>query len=508
MKRRSGILIHPTSFPGTYGCGDLGDNAYKMVDILESAGQTILQTLPLGPTGFGDSPYQSFSAFAGSPYLISFDYLIKKGYLEKSDLDDYPDFDKTRVDYGGIYIHNFKILRRAYKKFKTAVQGAEYKTFVEENAFWLDDYALFMAIKDSKSGADWSIWEEELRLRTGLDSLSEKIYDDADFYKFVQYEFYIQWENFRKYANDKGILIIGDAPIFVSYDSADVWANQELFHLDHEGKPEVVAGVPPDYFSAVGQLWGNPHYKWKKMKKNGFAWWKKRIDHCLKLVDSLRIDHFRGFEAYWEIAFGAETAVNGQWVKAPGKDLFKTLKKEYGKKLEEDIIAEDLGIITPEVRKLRDEFKLPGMRIFQFAPFTEGTFDDEDGTHDNSEHMFLPDNYIENSIAYTGTHDNDVLLGWFESAGPEEQQGILKYLGISDKKELPFAAIEKVMSSQAKWTIFPLQDVLELGNDARMNLPGSCGSMNWSWRVTEELLKEKSANFEKLAGLTGKAQRG
>ena len=320
-EKSSGILIHPTSFFGEYGCGDLGDGAYKFVDWLKKAGQKILQVLPLGPTGFGDSPYQSFSAFAGTPYIISFDKLIEKGLLTKNDLKDYPKFNLKRVDYYGIYVNNFKILKIAYENFKKQSAKDSYDKFVKENSYWLNDYAIFMAIKDSKNGASWDTWEEDLRLRKNLDALSDDIKDSANFYKFLQYEFFEQWSAFKKYAEKQNIKIVGDAPIFVSYDSADVWANQSLFYLDKNGKPEIVAGVPPDYFSETGQLWGNPHYRWDVMKKDDYSWWKSRIAHLLKFVDCVRVDHFRGFEAYWEIKYGEPTAINGKWVKAPGMDF-------------------------------------------------------------------------------------------------------------------------------------------------------------------------------------------
>jgi len=508
--RRSGILIHPTSFPGKYGCGDLGKGAYKIIDLLKENGQTILQVLPLNPTGFGDSPYSSFSAFAGNPYMISFDILIKKKYLTKEDLADYPKFDPGRIDYGQIYYHNFRILRKAYENFKKSKLPRDYNKFLRQNKYWLDDYALFMAIKDSKNGASWDLWEPELRLRTGLDKVSDKIKDDANFYKFLQYEFHTQWIKFKKYANKNGIMIIGDAPIFVAYDSSDVWANQNLFCLDKEGKPEVVTGVPPDYFSKTGQLWGSPHYRWNVMKKNKFSWWKKRIAHLLKYVDCIRIDHFRGFEAYWEIKYGEPTAINGRWVKAPGMELFNSLKEIYGDKLKDIIIAEDLGIITKEVRELRDTFEFPGMRIFEFAPFGKGTYtDDEGNVKDNSTAPYLPENYIENCVAYPGTHDNDVIRGWWESLSEQTQKDVLNYLGLQGpikwKKgynELNFKIIEKLIKSKTKWTIFLMQDILCLPKESRMNTPGTCGSHNWSWRVTDKLIKEGKECFEKLKQLT------
>lgn len=506
--RKSGILLHPTSFPGEYGCGDLGKNAYKVIDLLKEYGQSILQILPIGPTGFGDSPYQSFSSFAGTPYIISFDKLIDEGLLLKDDLKDYPDFNPSRVDYEGLYNNDFKILQKAFDKFKNKKNKPEYKKFEKENIEWIEDYALFMAIKDSKNGASWDTWEENLRLRTDLNSISNEIKNDRDFYKFIQWIFYKQWTEFKQYANDNGIIIIGDIPIFVSYDSSDVWANQDLFHLDPNGKPQLVAGVPPDYFSETGQLWGNPLYKWDVMKKNNYHWWKTRVGHTLKLVDCVRVDHFRGFEAYWEIKYGETTAINGKWVKAPGDELFAELKKEFGDALSKDVIAEDLGIITKEVNELKDKYNFPGMKIFQFAPYGEGTFtDDDDQIQDNSKHQYRPENYEENCIAYPGTHDNDVLHGWFHSQPSEKQNEIMEYLGITDRNDLNFSVIKRISESDAKWSIFMIQDVFELTSEARTNTPGTCGIHNWSWRLTDKLIKEKKDNLKKLKEITKKTGR-
>ncbi len=501
--------MHPTSFPGKYGCGDLGDGAYQIIDILKSAGQKILQILPLGPTGFGDSPYQAFSAFAGTPYIISFDKLIEDGYLTEEDLADYPQFSPDRVDYYGIYINNFKILRKAYATFAAKKSKPKaFKDFCTENEKWLEDYALFMAIKDSKDGCSWELWEEDLRLRKDLSKVSKAIKDDAKFYKFVQWIFNKQWTAFKKYANDNGVSIVGDVPIFVSYDSSDVWANQNLFYLDPEGKPEVVAGVPPDYFSATGQLWGNPHYRWDVMAEDNYQWWVDRIAHTLKLVDCVRVDHFRGFEAYWEVKYGEETAINGKWVKAPGMALFNRFKEVFGDSLSNNVIAEDLGIITKEVVELRDTFALPGMKIFEFAPFNAGEYTDDDGNvKPNYTHPYLPDNYPENSIAYPGTHDNDLILGWFDE-NPDYLKGdIMRYLGANTREEVNFKIIEKLLHSKAKSSIYLMQDVLCLGTDCRMNKPGTCGSHNWSWRATAEMLEDRKGCFEILRDFTKKAGR-
>lgn len=504
MEKKSGILIHPTSFPGKYGCGDLGEGAYKVIDILKAAGQKILQILPLGPTGFGDSPYQSFSAYAGTPYIISFDKLIKDGYLSESDLKDYPKFSPEKVDYYGIYINNFKILRKAFANFKKkSAENKDFAAFCKKNSLWLNDYALFMAIKDSKNGASWDTWEDDLRMRKDLTKLSEDVKNDAEFYKFVQWKFFEQWGEFKKYANDNGVEIVGDAPIFVSYDSSDVWANQELFYLDKDGKPELVAGVPPDYFSATGQLWGNPHYKWDVMQKTGFKWWVSRMEHILSIVDCVRVDHFRGFEAYWEIRYGESTAINGKWVKAPGVALFNKFKEIFGNHLSEDVIAEDLGIITKEVNELKDRYSLPGMKIMEFAPFNNGSFTDENhNVLENKRHPYLPENYPYNCVAYPGTHDNDTILGWFDSLDDNGKRDLFNYLGTSDRKQINILMIDRILKSNAKWTVFMMQDVLCLDGNSRMNKPGTCGDHNWSWRLTEELLKNKMDYFKTLGDMT------
>jgi len=509
LEKKSGILIHPTSFPGKYGCGDLGEGAYKIIDILKQSGQKILQILPLGPTGFGDSPYQSFSASAGTPYIISFDKLIEDGLLTTEDLADYPDFSKDKVDYYGIYINNFKILRKAFAHFqKIKTKPDSYKEFCKDNKQWLDDYALFMSIKDSKNGASWDMWEDELRLRTDLKSVSKEILIDADFYKFIQWKFSEQWLAFKKYANDNDIEIVGDVPIFVSYDSSDVWANQELFHLDSAGKPTLVAGVPPDYFSATGQLWGNPHYKWDIMQKNGFKWWVTRFENTLKLVDCIRVDHFRGFEAYWEVKSSEKTAMNGKWVKAPGVALFNKLKEVFGSHLSEDVIAEDLGIITKEVNELKDRYNFPGMKIFEFAPFGEGTFTDENNNVlQNHLHAYRPENYPYNCVAYPGTHDNNTILGWFDSLTDKEKTDVLAYLKTTKRSDVNIKIIEKLMKSNAKWVVYMMQDVLCLPAESRMNTPGTCGIHNWSWRITYTMLEDMKNYFKTLKTMTADGGR-
>lgn len=505
-KRQSGLIIHPTSFTSNYGCGDLGEGAYKVLDWLKKAGQSILQILAIGPTGFGDSPYAAFSAFAGTPYIISFDKLLEKGYLKKSDLDDYPKFHPSRVDYYGIYINNFKILRKAYERFKEQKKYDDFEKFSSVNNYWLNDYGLFMAIKESYNGAPWDMWDEDIRNRKNLDKLPEDVKDTANFYKFIQWEFHTQWHEFKKYAEKLGITIIGDVPIFVNYDSSDVWGNQHLFHLDKNGKPTIVAGVPPDYFSETGQLWGNPHYRWDIMEQNDFDWWKKRLKNLLQLVDVIKIDHFRGFEAYWEVKFGEKTAMQGQWVKAPGQELFNSFKKEFGDKLQHLVIAEDLGVITEEVKELRDSFGFPGMRIFEFANFKATKKSTVKEKIDEYTHnAYLPENYIENCIAYPGTHDNDTLHGWFHSLSSEGQKDVLDYLGETTYKNLNTAVINKLMNSKANTVGFLVQDILGLTSDSRLNTPGTLGIHNWTWRLLDGMLTDEVA--EKLYNITKESGR-
>ncbi len=480
FKRLAGILLHPTSLPSPYGIGDLGRDAYKFVDFLTDAGQTIWQVLPLGPTGYGDSPYQTFSAFAGNPLLVSPDFLADDGYLNENDMNDIPEFNPVKIDYGTAISYKNNLLKKAYERAKHVGMGerSDFEKFCEENSFWLDDYALFMASKDFHGGKHWTKWDRSIAFReeNALDEWREKLADGIGYYKFVQYVFFKQWNSLRKYANEKGVKIMGDLPIFIAYDSADLWANKHLFTVDENGRLETVAGVPPDYFSPTGQLWGNPLYRWDEMRKDNFSWWKKRFAKLFELVDYVRIDHFRGFEAYWEIPGDAETAVNGRWVKAPGDELFAEIKKEFG---ELPIIAEDLGVITDEVRALRDKYGFPGMKILQFA-FGE-----------NGDKNFLPHNYPRNCVVYTGTHDNDTTKGFFEKAQKEDPklfewtQDYLNYYGA----EIVFPLIKEAYKSVANFVIIPMQDILNLGGEARMNFPSRLGG-NWSWRFTWEQIDE------------------
>lgn len=493
IERSAGILLHPTSLPGRYGIGDLGNDAFKFADFLAAAGQTLWQVFPLGPTGYGDSPYQCFSAFAGNPLLISPDKLNEDKLLNDDDLKNPPEADPEKINYGDVINYKKKILQTAHKNFKNNSNGFEkdYLTFCEEQNEWLDDFALFMALKDAHNGDVWSSWEKELihREEKALENWKDKLNHEINYHKFVQFIFFKQWNELKNYANKKGIKIIGDMPIFIAYDSADLWANKELFTVDADGKLTFVAGVPPDYFSKTGQLWGNPLYKWDVMENDEFLWWRKRFSSLLQLVDIIRIDHFRGFDAYWRIPGDAETAINGKWIKAPGKELFTTIKKHLG---DVPIIAEDLGVITPEVEALRDEFGFPGMKVLQFA-FGTGM-----------ETKFLPHNFIPNCVVYTGTHDNDTTRAYFEKEKDNPKSDIyehackyLNYKGDDILSEL----IRVAHASVANIVVIPMQDVLNLGAEARMNFPSTTGG-NWAWRFTwnqvEDGLTEKYRNLALL----------
>ena len=492
--RQSGILVHPTSFPGPFGIGDLGKGAYDFIDFLKDSGQTLWQCLPLGPTGFGDSPYQSFSAFAGQPLIISPGKLIDLELLTKEDIGNAPEWDENQIDYGTLIEYKTKLLKKAYTNFQHTpiiLLLDEFRAFCEENDFWLADYALFMSLKDAHNGQSWTEWASEYKFLTAaLKAKAQIEFKDAiDYYRFVQYIFFKQWRELKDYAHKNGIEIIGDIPIFVSPDSADVWANKELFQLNEEGYPTVVAGVPPDYFSATGQLWGNPLYDWKAHKESHYQWWISRIRHQLTLTDLLRIDHFRGFEAYWAIPYGEETAINGHWKKGPGNDFFDHILKAFDGSL--PIIAEDLGVITPAVEALRDGYGLPGMKILQFA------FDD---IRDND---YLPYNYNENCVCYTGTHDNDTTQGWYRQASPESQDKVRRYLSC-DGNNVHWDFIRLALSSVARYVLFPLQDVFGLDSSGRMNTPGT-GQGNWTWRYRQEQLNEGTAAYLKeLSTLYGR----
>ncbi|MGN0396528.1 MAG: 4-alpha-glucanotransferase [Candidatus Fimimorpha sp.] len=498
QERFSGILAHPTSFPSRYGIGDFGKGAYDFVDFLVNAGQKLWQVLPLGPTGYGDSPYQAFSAFAGQPLLISPELLIQDNLLAGPDFFKVPNFNPDHVDYGYVIPVKTELLKIAHQHFllhyNTSLE-ADYEQFCKEEASWLDDYALFMAGKDAHGGAAWLEWNDDLRDPTPevKAKWSNQLADSISYYKFIQFLFFRQWKQLREYANSKGIKIIGDIPIFVSMDSADVWANRELFLLDTKGYPLVVAGVPPDYFSATGQLWGNPLYDWDYHKKTNFDWWMKRIQGQLSFVDFLRIDHFRGFEAYFAIPYGETTALNGCWCKGPGADLFSRIQEVFGKHL--PIWAEDLGIITEGVEKLRDDFNLPGMKVLQFA------FSD---LEDND---LLPHHFTtSNCICYTGTHDNPTTVGWYyEDLNPAQRDRLRRYLS-TDGNCIHMDMIRTAMSSTANYCIFPIQDALGFGNDCRMNTP-SVAAGNWGFRFRPtHLSNELEKQLKEMTLLYGRGE--
>ncbi len=512
FRRASGVLLHPTSLPpasSSYaaGIGDLGKAAYDFVDFLEAAGQSLWQVLPLGPTGFGDSPYQCFSAFAGNPLLISLEALIEDGLLDPDDLVEASKLSIDRVDYGPVIEFKSRVLAMAYDNFadhSSEQEKADYLNFANQAAWWLEDYAAFRAIKDQHGGDEWTKWQPLLRDRQdeAMHYFRENNAVEISRHKFWQYLFFKQWLKLAAYANGKGIKIIGDIPIFVAHDSADVWANPHLFHLDKEGQPTAVAGVPPDYFSKTGQLWGNPLYRWELMAKDGYQWWVNRIRATLSLVDIIRLDHFRGFEKHWAVPAGETTAINGSWEAGPGADLFNAIKQAFADSDGElPIIAEDLGFITPEVEQLRQEFRFPGMYVLQFA------FGIDPGEDKNKPYSFSP-----NSVVYTGTHDNDTTVGWFteENASTHsgeqvnrEREFVLKYLG-TDGSEINWDFIRLALASVADTAIIPLQDVLGCGSEARMNVP-SRESGNWSWRFqTEQLTPALSARLAELTEIYGR----
>jgi len=476
--RAAGILLHPTSLPGRFGIGDLGASAYEFVDFLVKSGQSLWQILPLGPTGYGDSPYQCFSAFAGNPLLISLEKLQEHGDIDGADLEEASEFPDDRVDYGAVISFKYAILNRAARNFrehKPEDRWADFERFCAENANWLDDFALFMALKDAHGGAVWNTWGWELASRDpeALAAWRERLDEPVFAHRYFQYTFFRQWKALKRYTNNQGIQIIGDIPIFVAYDSAEVWANPDRFKLDEDHLPTAVAGVPPDYFSPTGQLWGNPLYHWEVMAEDGYQWWIERFKQTFKTVDIVRLDHFRGFEAYWEIPAGEPTAVNGHWVKGPGKGFFHTVKDALG---ELPIIAEDLGFITPEVRELRDAFDLPGMNILQFAFAAD------------ARNPYLPHNYGRNVVVYTGTHDNDTTLGWYKSLGENDEKAFTKtYIGPTSES-INWALARLAYRSIADTAVIPLQDVLGLGSEARMNTPGK-SSGNWSWRFRMDDIK-------------------
>ncbi len=522
LQRKSGILAHPTSFESRFGIGDLGQGTYDFIDFLEKSNQKIWQTLPLGPTSFGDSPYQCFSTFAGNHFLISPDVLVSEGYLTNSDLENHPHFNDYKVEYGPVIEYKNGLLKIAYKNFKSSAtkeQKKSYDDFCKSNA-WLEDFTLFMALKyhfiaersntfESKEykaykeknkevltenqindffyGAVWNSWTEDLVARkpAAIKEWTKKLEDEINYYKFTQYEFFRQWALVKAYANKKDIEVIGDIPIFIAMDSSDVWANPELFYLDKLGNPTEVAGVPPDYFSVTGQLWGNPLYDWAANKKQGFKWWIERIKAMVTVSDVIRIDHFRAFDEYWAIPYGEPTAVNGEWKKGPGADLFHAVKKALG---DLPIIAEDLGLMTQGVIDLRDGLNLPGMKILQFA-FTQ-----------DEENDYIPHNFKHsNCIVYTGTHDNDTTLGWYEKTSEADRDLVRRYLNVSGD-DIAWDLIRLCWSTTAEYAIAPVQDLLSQNSDCRMNTPGVAVG-NWQYRFKNSDLSNNIA--EKLIYLGG-----
>ncbi|MBI5219216.1 MAG: 4-alpha-glucanotransferase [Bacteroidia bacterium] len=483
FKRSSGILLHPTSLPGKYGIGTLGREAYKFVDFLVESGQKIWQILPLGPTAFGNSPYQCFSSVAGNPLLIDLEELTEEGLLTKTDIEEHDlfKFNDQVVDYDEVRHFKYLLLRKAYNNFtlnSTEALQKKFEIFCNENSHWLKDYSLFMSLKVYFDNASWYEWADDFKFRKkeALNYFEQKLHDETEFQQFIQYKFFDQWLALKEYANSFDIKIIGDIPLYVSYDSADAWVHPDNFLFDKNCSPVQVAGVPPDYFSETGQLWGNPIYNWEMLEKNNFTWWTGRIKANLTLYDIIRIDHFRGLSEYWAILFGEETAVNGKWIAAPGKKLFDTLLKELG---DLPIIAEDLGVMTEDVEELRDAFGFPGMKILQFA------FDSEE------ENDYLPHTYIKNCIVYTGTHDNNTIRGWYEGTTEENKKHVKEYLDCDDKNVCS-AMIRAAWASVADFAIVPMQDLLELGEDARMNTPGTTGN-NWQWRMKKDALTDELA---------------
>jgi 4-alpha-glucanotransferase len=493
FERASGILLHPTSFPGPYGIGDLGRQAHRWIEFLDGAGCGLWQVLPLGPTGYGDSPYQSFSTFAGNPYLISPEDLLEEGLLHSNDLVELPDFPRGKVDYGKVIPWKLGLLDRAFIQFKASpskAQQVEFEQFKDEHDHWLEDFALFMSLKEAYGGGSWVDWPKPL-LKRESSALAQARREHSvaiQRQEFHQFIFFKQWRRIRQQANKKGIRIIGDIPIFVAHDSAEVWAQPELFFLDDQGNPTVVAGVPPDYFSETGQLWGNPLYRWEVHQEDGYQWWLKRLQAVLGLVDFVRLDHFRGFVGYWEVPYGEKTAVNGRWVSGPGRELFTTVEGQLGQL---PIIAEDLGVITDDVVELREQFHLPGMRIVQFA------------FSGDPQEPFLPHNHEKHSVVYTGTHDNDTSRGWYERVPNVEKSFYRRYLN-RDGKNVAWDLIRATWGSVAVFALAPVQDFLDLGNEARMNYPGN-PSGNWNWRMPENALSESlKVNIKEINFLYGR----
>lgn len=486
--RRSGILMPISSLPGAYGIGTFSKEAYAFVDFLKASGQKLWQILPLGPTGYGDSPYQAFSTFAGNPYFIDLEALIEEGLLTKEECDaqDWGGHAEY-VDYGALYHSKYKMLRLAFSRENLKDNNAFWE-FIARNFEWVTNYALFMAVKNAHGGACWTNWEEDILLRkeSALEAYKEKYEEEILFYEYLQYLFSKQWNALKKYANQNGIKIVGDVPIYVAFDSADIWANPELFQLDKKNVPQAVAGVPPDAFSETGQLWGNPLYRWEYHKETGYEWWIKRMKHCFKMYDVVRVDHFRGFEAYYSVPAGDKTAERGVWKKGPGMELFKAIEAALGKK---EIIAEDLGFLTPEVLEMLEESGYPGMKVLQFA------------FYENSDSAYLLQNHVKNSVVYTGTHDNQTTLGWYQTLAKKDRDFLEKYTEITSWKNVCPVMIKLAMMSVSDTCVIPMQDYLELDDRARVNEPGSLGN-NWKWRMSKDVTEQYKALAERIHKLT------
>ena len=488
--RRSGILMHITSLPGAYGVGTMGKQAYAFVDFLREAGQSYWQILPLTPTGYGDSPYQSCSTFAGNHYLIDLDRLIEEGLLTHDDLNGIEwSWCDEKVDFGRQYNNRLNVLRKAYNRFGG---NGDFDWFCQENGSWLADFALFMALKGKFGGAPWYQWEDALKFRNAdaIWNARQELKDEIRFYSFVQYIFYQQWNDLRNYAHNNGVSIIGDVPIYVPYDSVEVWSSPEFFQLTEGLDPVAVAGCPPDAFSADGQLWGNPLYRWDVLAQDGYSWWIRRLGAAGKLYDVIRMDHFRGFEAYWSVPFGDNTARNGQWVKGPGMDFMNAIKNGLP---HISFIAEDLGFLTQEVLDLRDASGYPGMKILEFA------FDSREPSD------YLPHTYIQNTVCYTGTHDNMTMRQWFDTASADAIAYATEYMKLSEEEGLVWGTIRTAMSSVSDMCIIQMQDYLNLGGEARMNFPGICDGTNWVWRAKDGVINNELAwKIRKLTQLYGR----
>lgn len=494
MSRSSGILMHISSLPSNYGIGTFGKEAYKFADFLEYTGQKYWQILPLGHTSYGDSPYQCFSAFAGNPYFIDLDFLVDEGLIDSEDLLSLK-FSDNRVDFSDLYQYRYNVLRKAFHNFRKNLDNREYLEFKNSNKFWLEDYSFYMSLKDYFNGESFINWDQNVKIRekNTMEYYRELLENEIEFWNFIQYKFFYQWYNLKKYINSKGIEVIGDIPIYVSLDSCDLWSNPKMFKLDDNMNPITVSGCPPDAFAVDGQLWGNPIYNWDYLEKDNYSWWIKRIEEGLKLFDVLRIDHFRGFESFWEVPYGDKTAKFGKWTKGPGIKLFNVIKEKV-KNLK--VIAEDLGYLTKEVIEFRDETGFPGMKILQF------------GFSSRSGNEHTPYNYIENSVVYTGTHDNDTIKGWMESTGDKTDiDFIIDYLNLNLEEGYNWGVIRGAWESVGKIAITLMQDILNLGNESRMNFPSTLGN-NWTWRANKNYItKEISEKLYKITKLYGRSNK-